>query len=104
MNQVAPVFDLPLDAGSPPSIQQVTETMRAVLAQRFGIANVDLAPDSLLSSLGLDSLGFMDYAFELENALNVTMADVPRNLETVGDFVRFVHGEVLRHASAAAAR
>ena len=83
-------------------MQQVLETMRAVLVRRFGIdAAVDLSPDRELATLGLDSLAFIEYAFELEGELKVTFPDIPRDLATIGDLARFVHGEVLRrHAIA----
>jgi acyl carrier protein len=72
--------------------------MRRVLSKRFGIENPDLSEDSALSTLGLDSLAFIEYAFELEGELHIHLPDIPRDLGTVGDFARFVHSEVLRQA------
>ena len=83
-------------------MQDVLEVMRRVLVQRFGIdVAEDLPADRQLSSLGLDSLAFVEYAFELEGELKVTFSDIPRDFSTVGDLARFVHGEVLRTKTAA---
>ena len=83
-------------------MQDVLEVMRRVLVQRFGVdVAEDLPADRELSSLGLDSLAFVEYAFELEGELKVTFSDIPRDFSTVGDFARFVHGEVLRNKAAA---
>jgi acyl carrier protein len=79
------------------------EVMREVLARRFGIDDPQLGADRELASLGLDSLGFIEYTFELENELHVVLPDVPRDLVTIGDFARFVEAEVSRQASAAPA-
>ena len=62
--------------------------------ERFGIAIQQLIPDQPLESLGLDSLGFVEYVFELEKALNITLPDVPRDIATVGALVGFIDSEV----------
>lgn len=83
-------------------MEHVLETMRSVLIRRFGIdAGTDLSPDRELSTLGLDSLTFIEYAFELENELKVTFPDIPRDLATINDLARFVHGEFVRSRAAA---
>ena len=83
-------------------MREVLETMRRVLVGRFGLETAaDLGPDRELASLGMDSLAFIEYAFELEGELKVTFPDIPRDLTTVGDLARFVHGEVVRTRAAA---
>ena len=81
-------------------MQEVLETMRRVLAQRFDIEATDLSLERELSTLGLDSLAFIEYAFELEGELKVTFPDIPRDLGTVGDLARFVHAQVVRKRAA----
>ena len=73
---------------------QTIDVMRSVLMERFGIAIQQLIPDQPLESLGLDSLGFVEYVFELEKALNITLPDVPRHIATVGALVGFIDSEV----------
>ena len=77
-------------------MEETLGAMRRVLERRFGIADPDLSMDRELATLGLDSLAFIEYSFELENELHLTLPDLPRDLVTVGDLARFVHGEVLR--------
>lgn len=81
------------------SKQRTLEAMRVVLARRFGINDPDLSLDRELDSLGLDSLAFIEYAFELETELHVNLPDLPRDMVTVGDLFRFVHGEVERKSA-----
>jgi acyl carrier protein len=85
-------------------MQQTLDAMRRVLVRRFGINDPDLSMDRELASLGLDSLAFIEYSFELENELHVNLPDLPRDLATVGDLARFVHGEVLRKAAESASK
>lgn len=79
----------------------VVEAMRDVLAKRFGIARSAFDADEPIESLGLDSMAFVEYVFDLETALNVHFPDVPRELKTIGDFVRFVTAEVSRQRTEA---
>ena len=88
-------------AGSPPMAATLA-TMRDVLANRFGIGDADLDEGRELASLGLDSLAFVEYSFELEKELHIILPDLPRDLATVGDLARFVHAEVVRQAGGAA--
>jgi acyl carrier protein len=81
------------------SMNRTLDVMRSVLIRRFGMTDPDLSLDRDLASLGMDSLAFFEYAFEIEGELNVTLPDIPRDMSTIGDFVRFVHGEVARKAA-----
>ena len=78
------------------SMKRTLDAMRDVLTRRFGMVDADLSLDRALASLGMDSLAFFEYAFEIEEALDVTLPDLPRDMVTIGDFARFVHGEILR--------
>ena len=75
-------------------MSSVVEVLRNVLKERFDIAAGDLGPERRLDSLGLDSLGFVEYVFEVEKALKITLPDVPREIETVGPLVAFIESEV----------
>jgi acyl carrier protein len=82
-----------------PSMADTIAAMRRVLSKRFGIEYPDLSAECELSSLGLDSLAFIEYTFDLETDLQITLPDLPRDLTTVGGFARYVHAEVLRQTS-----
>jgi acyl carrier protein len=93
----------PEGRGDDRAMQEILETMRRVLARRFGIeTDAVLSADRPLSTLGMDSLAFIEYAFELEGELKVTFPDIPRDLDTIGDLARFVQAEVVRQRAAAA--
>ena len=79
-----------------PDYAATLATMRQVLASRFGVEVDKLDENADLASLGLDSLGFVEYAFDLEVALHITLPDVPRDIVKVGDFACYVHGEVVK--------
>jgi len=85
-----------------PGMDQTVEAMRRVAERKYGIPAAQLAPDNELSSLGFDSLAFVEYAFELEGELGLALPDLPRDLKTVGDLARFVAAEVARKAEPAA--
>lgn len=80
---------------------QTMVIMREVLGTRFGIETRELSLDTPLASLGLDSLGFIEYLFEIEKALNITLPDVPRDLQTVEALVAFIAREAQRQATSA---
>jgi acyl carrier protein len=98
------MLDPAATAPSPASMEPTLAVMREVLAKRFGIADPDLSLDRELSTLGLDSLAFIEYSFELEKELHIVLPDLPRDMVTVGDLAKFVHGEVVKQAKAPAAK
>lgn len=75
---------------------RIVDTMRRVLEKRFGIVRASLDLDEPIETLGLDSMAFVEYVFDLEAALNVIFPDVPRELKTLGDFVQFITAEIRR--------
>lgn len=77
-------------------LEPTLAVMRSVLQKRFGIVDANLALDRPLDSLGLDSLAFIEYCFEIEGELGVTLPDVPRDLGSIGDLARFIHAEYSR--------
>src|SRR6266576_2901936 len=83
MNEIAPVDEA-----------RIIDAMRAVLAKRFGIERSSLDLDQPIESLGLDSMAFVEYVFDLETELNIIFPDVPTHLVTLRDFVQFVCDEV----------
>jgi acyl carrier protein len=86
------------------SMQETIDAMRRVLAKRFGIADADLSEDKALDTLGLDSLAFIEYAFEVEGELHINLPDLPRDLVTIGDLARFIHSEVVRKSAETVAK
>lgn len=93
------VHDQGEEAFDEESMERTLDAMKHVLNRHFGMVDADLSVDRELASLGMDSLTFFEYAFEIEEALDITLPDLPRDMVTIGDFARFVHGEVLRKAA-----
>lgn len=89
-------------AAPAPDIAATLSVMREVLVRRFGIDDPNLDEGKELAALGLDSLAFVEYAFELEKELHIVLPDVPRDMGTVGELARFVHAEVVKQAGGAA--
>ena len=102
-NSVAIEAPASIGASSPVVMSEILATMREVLARRYGIGDPTLNEDRELASLGLDSLAFIEYTFELEKALHVVLPDLPRDMVTIGDMARFVEREVSRQARAVVA-
>jgi acyl carrier protein len=76
---------------------RTAEAMRAVLSDHYGITE-QLNFDRALDSLGLDSLSFVEYMFEVENKLKITLPDIPNDLTTLGDLVLFVDSVIQKQA------
>ena len=102
-NSVAIEESVDISANASAPMSATLATMREVLARRYGIDDQTLTVDRELASLGLDSLAFIEYTFELEKALHIVLPDLPRDMVTVGDMARFVEHEVRRQARGAVA-
>jgi acyl carrier protein len=64
--------------------------VRALLKERYGIDEYQVEMDTQLTALGLDSLSLVEYAFDLEKSLQISLTDLPHELATIGDLVRYV--------------
>ena len=79
-----------LNADTPPETLDTLQKMRALLQERYGVESDKVEMDTELSSLGLDSLSLVEYAFDLEKELDISLTDLPHELVTVADMVRYV--------------
>ena len=83
----------PVDAAC---LGETLQAMGRVAERKYDIPAASVTPDRELATLGLDSLAFVEYAFEVEGELGITLPDIPHDLKTVGDLARFVCAEVVR--------
>ena len=74
------------------------EVMREVLVENFEIDEQHFDFDRPLDSLGLDSLSFVEYMFEVEKVLKITLPDLPHDLKLIGELVLFVDAEFKKQA------
>ncbi|HET9764227.1 MAG TPA: acyl carrier protein [Casimicrobiaceae bacterium] len=86
-----------------PETADTLDKMRALLQERYGIETHKVELDTELSALGLDSLSLVEYAFDLENVLHISLTDLPHELVTVRDLVRYVDQVRRRPAASKAA-
>jgi acyl carrier protein len=86
------VTNAPIESGDTlsPGAADTLVRVRDLLQERYGIDKTTIEMEADLSSLGLDSLSLIECAFDLENSLNVTLSDLPHELTTIGDLVRYV--------------
>lgn len=94
------VADHTTPAGTAPLPSSTLDVMRQVLEQHFGLDASALTLDRRIDTLGLDSLSFVEYAFEIEKQLSIVLPDLPRDLGTVGDLARIVQLQVDARANA----
>ncbi len=80
------------EAGRPQQVTDTLERIRELLEQRYGIDKQKIEMESELTALGLDSLSLVEYAFDLEKYLNLSLSDLPNELVTIGDLVHYVDG------------
>jgi acyl carrier protein len=74
--------------------------MRDILVKRFGVDPSNVTLDQRLDTLGLDSLAFIEYTFDIEKRLSLELPDVPRDLVTVGDFAAFLERHIVEQSAA----
>lgn len=68
------------------SLQKIQEMM----VKQFDLKLEDLTPEATLESLGLDSLSVIEFTFNLEDELKITMPEERIELKTLGDVVNLV--------------
>jgi acyl carrier protein len=61
--------------------------IRSLIAEHFAIDPARLTPETEIASLGIDSLAMIEFMFQMEEKLNIRMADSRTPLVTVGDVV-----------------
>ncbi len=79
------------------SLQKIQEMM----VKQFDLKLEDLTPEATLESLGLDSLSVIEFTFNLEDELKITMPEERIELKTLGDVVNLVDKLVAEQKPAA---
>jgi len=74
------------------------ETLHDILIRDYKLSREQLAPDALLSTLGIDSLGLLELMFKIEDRFHVRIpGDTPTDLSTVEDVVVYIDGLIEKH-------
>lgn len=66
------------------------QTIQNMMVKQFDLKLEDLKPDATLESLGLDSLSVIEFTFNLEDELKITMPEERVELKTLQDVVNLV--------------
>lgn len=65
----------------------VAAKIKSLIAEHFGIESDKLTPETEISSLGIDSLGMIEFMFQMEEKFNIRLADSRAPLVTVADVI-----------------
>lgn len=82
-------------SNSPEELQQ---KLKEMIAEEFSISIDKLTPEATVESLGIDSLGLIDFMFKVEDELGVDMPDSRTPLLTLAD----VYAEIAKATPRAA--
>jgi acyl carrier protein len=77
------------------------KTIQDMMVKQFDLKPEDLTPDATLESLGLDSLSVIEFTFNLEDELKITMPDERVELKTLQDVVSLVDKLIAEQKGAA---
>jgi acyl carrier protein len=72
-----------------------------MMVKQFDLKLEDLTPDATLEGLGLDSLSVIEFTFNLEDELKITMPEERVELKTLQDVVNLVDKIVAEQKGAA---
>ena len=80
-----------------------TARIIAMLVKDFKVDPVRLSPDARLEDIGIDSIGVAELLFNIEDEFHLKLPDVPLDLTTFGDVVRYVDEQIAAQCESSAA-
>jgi acyl carrier protein len=81
----------------------LTNGVKSLIAEHFGIDIAKLTPDTEIASLGIDSLSMIEFMFQMEEKFHVHMADSRAPLSTVADVIAEIERAISAQAMTQAA-
>lgn len=78
-----------------PSLNEVTEVLVSLIADKVDMDPTSIHADSLLKELGLDSLDTFDLIFSAEDHFNIKVPNDQVKVETLNDVALLVHRLIL---------
>ncbi|HXY05744.1 MAG TPA: phosphopantetheine-binding protein [Burkholderiaceae bacterium] len=82
---------------------ELAEQIKSMIADHFGIDLGKLTPETEIANLGIDSLGMIEFMFEMEDKLKIRMSDSRTPLVTVADVIAEIERAVQQQQPAQAA-
>ena len=71
------------------------ETLQELLVKEYTLTREQVAPEALLATVGVDSLGMIELMFQIEDRFGITLPeDKPPLMVTVRDLVAYIDGLV----------
>jgi acyl carrier protein len=77
------------------------KTIQDMMVKQFDLKLEDLTPDATLEGLGLDSLSIIEFTFNLEDELKITMPEERIELKTLQDVVNLIDKLIAEQKGAA---
>lgn len=71
-----------------------TDRIIAMLVKDFKVDPARLSPAARLEDIGIDSIGVAELLFNIEDEFHLKLPDVPLDLATFGDVVRYVDEQI----------
>ncbi len=71
-----------------------TDRIIAMLVKDFKVDPDRLSPTASLEDIGIDSLDLAELLFNIEDEFHLKLPDVPLDLATFGDVVRYVDEQI----------
>lgn len=79
------------------------QILQDILVKDYHLAREQLAPEAILTSLGLDSLSVLELMFKIEDRFKLKiLGDTPTDLITVNDVVLYIDRLIASHDRAGA--
>jgi acyl carrier protein len=73
---------------------ELHESIKSSICEHFGIDPLRLTPGAEIASFGIDSLGMIEFMFQMEEKFGIRMADSREPLVTVDDVVAEIERNV----------
>jgi acyl carrier protein len=70
------------------------------ISERFGVPIESLLPEATMESLNIDSLSLIEFMFEMEDKLGISLADAREPLKTLADVFAQIDKAILAKQSA----
>ena len=66
-------------------LEELQDEICSAIAERFGVPIELLVPQATMAALNIDSLSMVEFLFEMEDKLDISLSDSRVPLKTLGD-------------------
>jgi acyl carrier protein len=65
--------------------QELQDEICTAIAEHFGVPMEKMLPEATMEALNIDSLSMIEFLFEMEDKMGISLADSREPLKTLGD-------------------